>query len=237
MRAVRLDALYYRFAYGSGTPFWDSSEPRPEVVELAACRSPGRVLDLGCGTGSNSLYLASLGWEVVGADFTSKAIETASSRAGASGSSARFVVADVTRLRADGISGSFDLVIDIGCYHAVPASLRDAYRTEVAAVTRAGGDLYVAGISEPPATWRLLGAGAGVTAGELSQRFGADFDLVDQRQVAPPARPPKRLIGRAVPLVLYHLVRKGPGGADDQLVKVSSAVDEQETARGAGQDS
>ncbi len=234
---MRLDALYYRFAYGSGTPFWDSDEPRPEVVELASSRPPARVLDLGCGTGSNSLHLAKLGWEVVGVDFASKAIETAKSRAAASASSARFIVADVSRLRADGIAGPFELVIDIGCYHAVPASLRDAYRSEVAAVTRAGGDLYVAGISEPPPTWRLLGAGAGVTAGELSRRFGADFDLVDQRQVAPPARPPKRLIGRAVPLVLYHLLRKGSGEPVDQLASIPSTADPGESVRDAGYDS
>jgi SAM-dependent methyltransferase len=233
---VRVDALYYRFAYGSGTPFWDSGEPRPEVVELAGSRPPGRALDLGCGTGSNSLHLASLGWEVIGVDFTAKAIATATSRAETAGSSARFVVGDVTRLREDGITGSFDLVIDIGCYHAVPANLRDAYRTEVAAVTRTGGDLYVAGISDPPPTWRLLGAGAGVSAGELTQRFGTDFDLVDQRQVAPPARPPRRLIGRAVPLVLYHLVRKGSSRASDETVNVPSALQREETVRDTGHD-
>jgi SAM-dependent methyltransferase len=237
VRAVRLDALYYRFAYGSGTPFWDSDEPRLEVVELAGSRPPGRALDLGCGTGSNCLHLASLGWEAVGVDFTSKAIATAKSRAAASGSSASFVVGDVTRLREDGITGSFDLVVDIGCYHAIAASLRDAYRTEVAAVTRAGGDLYVAGISDPPATWRLLGASAGVSAGEMTQRFGADFDLVDQRQVAPPARPPKRFIGRAVPLLLFHLVRKGPATADDRFANVASAGDRKEAARDAGHES
>lgn len=234
---MRLDAIYYRFAYGSGTPFWDSNEPRPEVVELAATRPPGRALDLGCGTGSNCLHLASLGWEVVGVDFTSKAIATAKSRAAASGSSASFVVGDVTRLRADGITGSFDLVIDMGCYHAIPASVRDAYGTEVAAVTRAGGDLYIAGLSEPPATWRLLGVSAGVTRGEMTQRFGADFDVVEQRQGAPPARPPKRFIGRAVPLVLFHLVRKGAGGTSDQLPNVASMANQEETARDAGHES
>lgn len=222
---MKADALYYRFAYRAGTPFWDSDKPRPELAELAGAVPAGRALDLGCGTGSNSLYLAELGWEAVGVDFTPQAIETARKRAAASGSSASFVVGDVTRLRESGISGSFDLVIDIGCYHAIPATMRDAYRAEVAAVTKPGGDLYIGGISKPPATWRLLGAGAGVTADELSTRFGAEFDLVDQRLIGPPARQPRRFVGRAVPLPLYHMVRRTgePSGSIGALRSVSDA--------------
>ena len=116
-----ISSLFYRLAYRSGTPRWDSPQPRPEVAELARGRRPGRVLDLGCGTGSDVIYLASLGWEAVGVDFAPEAIATARSRAGASGSSARFTVGDVTRLREAGVGGRFDLVIDVGCYHGIPA--------------------------------------------------------------------------------------------------------------------
>lgn len=48
-------------------------------------------------------------------DFVPEAIGTARSRATACGSPASFVVAGVTRLRQAGVSGDFDLVIDIGC--------------------------------------------------------------------------------------------------------------------------
>lgn len=205
---MRPDALYYRFAYRSGTAFWDSTEPRPELGELVADIPVGRALDIGCGTGSNCLRLAELGWDVLGVDFTPGAIETAKERAAESGSSAVFAVADVTRLREDGVSGPFDVVLDIGCYHAIPSSLRDAYRNEVAAVTRPGGALYLGGVPKPPATWRLLGASAGVTAGELNARFGADFELLEERLLGPPARRPSRFVGCAVPLPLFHLVRK-----------------------------
>jgi hypothetical protein len=112
------------------------------------------------------------------------------------------VVADVTRLRQAGVSGDFGLVIDIGCYHAIPARLRNSYAAEVAAVTMPGADLYLAGISAPPATWRLLGA-QGVSAGELRRRFGTDFDLAGERTAGP--------AGRAGSFVIYHLVRKDPG--------------------------
>ena len=202
---MRIDSLFYRLAYRSGTPRWDSAEPRPELTELAKGRAPGRALDLGCGTGSDVLYLASLGWDATGVDFVPRAIATARSRAAAAGSSASFTVGDVTRLREAGVRGQFDLVIDIGCYHAIPASHRDAYRDEVAAVTRPGGDLYLAGVTDPPATWRLLGA-RGLGAGALRRRFGSDFELADEQTAG--------RIGRAGTFVFYHLVRKRPGAAD-----------------------
>ena len=190
--------IFYRLAYRSGRPAWDSAEPRPELAELASSRPPGRALDLGCGTGSDTLYLASRGWDAIGVDFVPRAIATARSRAAAARSAAAFVVGDVTRLEAAGIDGDFDLVTDTGCYHGIPADRRDAYAAGIAAVTRPGGDLYLAGVSDPPAAWRLLGA-RGIDADDLRRRFGADFDLVEERKAGP--------VGRAGRFVLYHLVR------------------------------
>jgi SAM-dependent methyltransferase len=205
---MMISSLFYRLAYRSGAPRWDSPEPRPEVTELARGRAPGRALDLGCGTGSDVIYLASVGWDAEGVDFAPGAIAIARSRAAASGSPARFTTGDVTRLREAGVTGRFDLVIDVGCYHGIPAGRRDAYRAEVAAVTRPGGDLYLAGVSHPPATWRLLGA-PGLEAGDLRRRFGADFDLVGEQTAGP--------VGRAGKFVLFHLVRKSPRAARADL--------------------
>jgi SAM-dependent methyltransferase len=193
---------FYRFTYRHGRPRWDSVEPHPELVDLVVGRRPGRALDLGCGTGTDALYLAQNGWNVVGVDFVPEAIEAAEKRAVDVGLSPRFVVGDVTRLRESGIEGPFDLILDTGCYHGVAAKLRDAYAAEVAAVAAQGADFYVAGISDPPAMWHLLGA-RGVSAADLRQHFGADFELAEEQQTG--AR------GRLAHFVLYHLVRRqGP---------------------------
>ncbi len=207
---MSIGSLFYRLAYRSGRPRWDSTEPRPELVELAQGRSPGRALDLGCGTGTDCIYLAGQGWEATGVDFAPQAIAIARSRAAASRSSASFAAGDVTRLREAGVRGEFDLVVDIGCYHGIPAGRRDAYAAEVAAVTKPGADLYLAGVSDPPAAWRLLGA-RGINADDLRRRFGAYFDLVDERKAG--------AIGRAGPFVLYHLLRRDvlTGDADRSL--------------------
>lgn len=198
-RGGRLALSFYRFTYRHGTPRWDSSEPHPELKELVAGRPRGRALDLGCGTGTDAIYLAQQGWDVVGVDFVPEAIETAQLRALAAGSSPRFVVGDVTRLREGGVDGPFDLILDTGCYHGIAASLRGAYATEVGSVAAPGADFYVAGISDPPLTWRLLGS-RGVDAEDLRRQFGADFEFAEVTQTG--SR------GRMAHFALYHLVRR-----------------------------
>ena len=124
---MNMGLAFYRLAYRSGRPAWDSADPRPELAELASSRPPGRALDLGCGTGTDALYLAGRGWETTGIDFAPEAITAARKKADDAGVKAVFVVGDASRLREAGVRGPFDLLLDIGCYHTIPAGRRDAY--------------------------------------------------------------------------------------------------------------
>ncbi|MBU0510769.1 MAG: class I SAM-dependent methyltransferase [Chloroflexi bacterium] len=94
----------------------------------------GRVLDLGCGEGLYSLLFAAEGYEVVGIDISSSAVEWARRRATEQGmTNAHFRVGDVTTL-SDFASGQFDLVLSVHCYHCLSddkdrmAHLREAWR-------------------------------------------------------------------------------------------------------------
>src|SRR5881397_1035587 len=76
-----------------GTPPWDIGRPQPVIVRLAeegAIR--GEVLDVGCGTGENALFLASRGLRVVGLDGAPRAIEKAEAKAQKRGARIEFVV-------------------------------------------------------------------------------------------------------------------------------------------------
>jgi len=78
------------------------------MVELAEKRPAGRALDLGCGTGQNSIWLASRGWDVTGIDIVPRAIAVARARAADAGVDVDFRVADVTMFAPEHV---YDLVL------------------------------------------------------------------------------------------------------------------------------
>ena len=87
-------------------------------------RAPARALDLGCGTGADAVYLAGHGWQTTGVDFAPEAIAAARKKAADAGVDAAFVVGDASRLADAGVRGPFDLLLDVGCYHTIPAGRR-----------------------------------------------------------------------------------------------------------------
>lgn len=140
---MNLLRMWYRYWRGN-TP-WDSGIVPPEIVEAAEGREPGRALDLGCGTGTTSVYLAGLGWHTLGVDFVGKAVRMARRKAQQAGVSerARFVNGDVTRLYDISLTPPYDWVIDIGCGHAVPYDKQPDYAESIADVMRPGGLLMI----------------------------------------------------------------------------------------------
>ena len=94
---------------------WDTGVSPPELTEFIRSHAPGRALDLGCGTGTNVITLAQHGWWVTGVDFAWRAIRVARRKARRSGVEVELQVADVTR--GDAVSGPYDLVLDLGCFH------------------------------------------------------------------------------------------------------------------------
>lgn len=81
---MSLRRWFFDLRYLRGRAPWDTGVTPPEVVDLieGARLPPGRALDLGCGTGTNTIYLARHGWEVVGVDFSAVAIRRARRRGG-----------------------------------------------------------------------------------------------------------------------------------------------------------
>ena len=126
-------------------PPWDSGIAPPELREYIAAHPPGRAIDLGCGTGTNALALAQNGWRVTGVDFIPKAIRAAKRKLKQATLEADLSVGDVTNLR--GITGPFDLALDIGCFHGVED--RAAYLDELDRLLAPGGHWLMYGFFKP----------------------------------------------------------------------------------------
>lgn len=137
-----------------------------ELVEGANPLPPGRALDLGCGTGRNTLYLACRGWSAVGIDMLDRAIDKARSRAVGAAASARFISGDVTRLNDLGIGDRYHLIVDSGCYYGLSGSQREAYAAGVTQVAAEQALLLMAGFTKIP------GVAGGIGDDDLRRRFG-----------------------------------------------------------------
>ncbi len=124
-------ADFFETAY-EGTPTWDIGRPQPAIVRLEqAGRIVGSVLDVGCGTGENALFVASRGHPVVGIDRVERAISRAREKAKERGLAAEFLAGDALEL--DRLGRTFDTALDVGLFH----SLDDAERPRYAAALRA----------------------------------------------------------------------------------------------------
>ena len=119
-----LQHLFFQFSYYRKPP-WDTGISPPELFEFIESHPPGRAIDLGCGTGTNVITLARAGWDVTGVDFAPRAIHLAKRKIQAANVKGELSVDDATKL--NGISGPFDLALDIGCFHSLGGSARLKY--------------------------------------------------------------------------------------------------------------
>ena len=99
---------------------WDSNEPDPALVATveAGMIRVGRALEIGCGTGTNALWLAAHGFDALGVDLSSLAIDRARAKMGDRAIACRFEVLDFLK---DPPAGPFDFVFDRGCFHVFDA--------------------------------------------------------------------------------------------------------------------
>ncbi|MFC9606712.1 class I SAM-dependent methyltransferase [Streptomyces niveus] len=175
--AVRRELEDY---YREGDPPWDSGVTPPELVALTEgpdALVPARALELGCGTGTNAVYLARHGWQVTAVDLVDRAVRQAREKAdGADGAGAGVTVlcGDATRLDEVGVPGPYDLFFDLSCYCGIPPHRRDAYAAGLTERAAPGARLLMFGYG-PEAFDDPI---SGVTADELRARF-TGWQLVD----------------------------------------------------------
>ena len=96
--------------YASGK--YSSAEPHKLLVKLAAELEPGKAVDLACGTGRHSIFLAENGWNVTAVDNSSVGIEIARQRAKEKGVEVDFRLADLEKGEFAIEENAYDLICD-----------------------------------------------------------------------------------------------------------------------------
>ena len=142
--------------YAEGNLPWDTGAPDEHLVASvrAGSLTPGRTLEVGCGTGTNALWLAAQGFDVLGVDLSPLAIDKARAKAAAAGAAAHgcsFEVLDF--LAAEPAGAPFDFVFDRGCFHVFDDdAVRAQFAARVARLLAPGGQwLSLIGSTEGPA--------------------------------------------------------------------------------------
>ncbi len=137
--------------YAEGFLPWDTGRPDPLLAEFVESRriKPGRALEVGCGTGTNSLWLAQRGFDVLGIDIAPLAVEKARAKqAGVKG--CRFENVDFLNAPPP---GPFDFIFDRGCFHIFDEPRqRERFAAQVAGLLGPDGQwLSLVGSTEGPA--------------------------------------------------------------------------------------
>lgn len=161
-------------AYLEGSLPWDTGTPDADLVEAvrSGALPPGRILEVGCGTGTNAVWLAGEGFSVAAVDCAPQAIVLARERAEKAGVKVDFAVNDILSEAPPG--GPFDAAFDRGCFHVFDdASEREHFAENLSRVLKVGG------------RWLSL---IGSTEGE-------------PREMGPPRRSARDIVGAVEPFL------------------------------------
>jgi len=126
--------------YAAVENLWATRPNRFLVAEVAGL-VPGRALDLACGEGQNAIWLASLGWEVTGVDYSEVAIAKANARAERNGVTVEFASADLVEYEPE--HAAYDLVLVL--YLHIPSAQRGAVHAKASAALAPGGTFLLIG--------------------------------------------------------------------------------------------
>ena len=176
MTKTVLEQMRARYASGERLP-WDDTLPPPEVVMLLDKRSPGRALDLGCGFGRASIYMAQRGWVVDGVDFVAEAIVEARRRADSAGVAPSFYRGDVTRL--DFLSGGYAFAVDVGCAHVLNSAELTRYVAGLTRLLTSGADYLLYARLQESDTAQTDNIASGLDEQTLLDLFEPTFQLVE----------------------------------------------------------
>jgi SAM-dependent methyltransferase len=139
-------------SYASGQLPWDTGHPEPMLVEFVSSGAVGPcpTLEIGAGTGTNAIWMAERGFDVLGVDVSPLAVEQAQAKMEGRALRCRFAALDF--LADARPAGPFQFVFDRGCFHVFDEpSERERFAAHVATtLAPAGLWLSMIGSTEGP---------------------------------------------------------------------------------------
>lgn len=116
---------------------WDAKSPDPFLVSLIRAKTitPCKAIDIGCGFGNETIFLAKNGFKVTGIDISKGAISEARKRADKAGAICEFLTSNILDLD---IQGVFDFALDRACFHFLDPEERDEYVKKLSKLLRPG---------------------------------------------------------------------------------------------------
>lgn len=195
MKAAVLQAEHWDAQYRTKKPIWDTDRPCSELKRVLGDYRirPCRAVELGCGTGTNAVWLALHGFQVTGIDLSERAIVQARRRAVASHAYVHLVMGDLQDPSV--LKGPYDFFLDCGCYHAARLGDAEGYLRAMERITRPGscglvlmGNAQEAEEPEGPPT---------LDQETIVAEWGPRFEIVHLRpfRFDPPQRGGRRYLG------------------------------------------
>jgi len=117
-----------RYKEGGDALPWDTGAPAKELTAYfsRAEEAPKSVLELGCGTGTNAIWMVQQGCNVVATDISPTAIEWAQNKAKSAGVRVDFKVSDICQENPVE-KKSVDFVFDRGVFHVMAEEKREHF--------------------------------------------------------------------------------------------------------------
>ena len=138
------DQLYL---YGHFANQWHNDDPSAELAGVIAANFSGQstamAIDVGCGAGTDAIFLARYGFEVTAVDLSSKAIEIASARAVEANVKVNWLVSNILDITLP--EGCAQLINDRWCFHHIAAADRQAYSHQIGKMLALNGLLILRG--------------------------------------------------------------------------------------------
>jgi SAM-dependent methyltransferase len=166
--STEFDKMYNSFLHW----FWTDIRIPKELKELISSTNPNNSLELGCGLGRFSAYLAKQGIDATGVDFSQVAIKKAIKRVSDDEHKPGFLIGNVTHIEM--LNSPFDVSFDIGCFHCLYEKDLQNYVLEVYRLLKPGATHLIWALNHSPSGMRL-------NPEYIAQVFGDKFQLANSK--------------------------------------------------------